>query len=321
LPAYDSGGTGAGNTNGIGAALGPSFDAEMQSGMDATPYPFHILPLNAVLSVLTAFPSGLQNDGATWYFAAVSYDESLSETNFLTWLGSANQSVQMLENPSLLDADFGYMPFTTNATVKIGNDFSPTAPRGLTFGAIADVRIYSGILEYNLLEYTRTFQGWGQCSPWIVTQPVSVTNQVGGSCSFLCLNEFYNVDGCPCPGFGCFFSQWKSNGIPVSSGPTDGFSQLILNDIPLSANGASFVCTIMGDGGTIDSLPATLVLQPTLTGVLDTNAPDHLLLNWNFGTLQESTVETGPYTDVAGSPISPYSVAMTNQQQYFRVRN
>jgi hypothetical protein len=321
LPAYDSGGTGAGNTNGIGAALGPSFDAEMQSGMDATPYPFHILPLNAVLSVLTAFPSGLQNDGATWYFAAVSYDESLSETNFLTWLGSANQSVQMLENPSLLDADFGYMPFTTNATVKIGNDFSPTAPRGLTFGAIADVRIYSGILEYNLLEYTRTFQGWGQCSPWIVTQPVSVTNQVGGSCSFLCLNEFYNVDGCPCPGFGCFFSQWKSNGIPVSSGPTDGFSQLILNDITLSANGASFVCTIMGDGGTIDSLPATLVLQPTLTGVLDTNAPDHLLLNWNFGTLQESTVETGPYTDVAGSPISPYSVAMTNQQQYFRVRN
>ncbi len=322
-PTYDSGGNGGGNTNGAGAGFYYPFGTEIQNGVDASPNRARTMPVNPVLSVLTAFPSGLQNDGATWYFEAVTYDGTLTGSNFHTWLGSANQAVQLLGSGSLLDANFGPIPFTTNATVKIGNDFSPTAPRGLTYGAIADVRFYNGILDYNLLEYARTFQTAGPCSPWIVTQPDSVTNQVGGSCSFLCLCSFYSLEGCGCPAFGCFSWQWKSNGIPVSSGAYGVFgSVLYLNDIPLSANGAVFGCTVTGpDGVSIETIPATLVLQPSLTGVPDTNAADRLLLNWDFGTLQEAPEVTGPYGDVAGQPVSPYSVPMTNQQQYYRVRN
>jgi hypothetical protein len=320
-PTYDPGGNGAGNANGAGATICAPFDAEIQNGVDASPNAARTMPVNPVLSVLTAFPSGLQNDGATWYFEAVTYDGTLTESNFLTWLGSANQSVQILGNGSLLDANFGSVPFTTNATVKIGNDFSPTAPRGLTYGAIADVRFYFGILDYNLLEYTRTFQTCSPCSPTIVAQPVSVTNHVGGSCFFLCGTS--TLGECSCPMWGCNSWQWKSNGIPISSEYIGGWGPCLdLNDIPLSANGAIFVCTVTGmDGVSIDTLPATLVLQPSLTGLPDTNTPARLLLNWNFGTLQEAPEVTGPYTDVAGSPISPYSVAMTNQQQYYRVRN
>src|ERR1700733_10242794 len=135
---YDSGGNGADNTNGAGATIYSPFSSEIQNGVDASPNTALTMPASPVLSVLSAFPSGLINDGATWYFEAVTYDGTLSQNNFLTWLGSSNQSMQILGSGDLLDANFGPIPFTTNATVKIGNDLSPGAPRGLTYGAIAD---------------------------------------------------------------------------------------------------------------------------------------------------------------------------------------
>jgi hypothetical protein len=61
-------------------------------------------------------------------------------------------------------------------------------------------------------------------------------------------------------------------------------------------------------------------IVPTLTGVADPNAPGNLLLTWGFGTLQEASEVTGPYTDVSGPPTSPYSVPMTDDRKFYRAK-
>lgn len=62
-------------------------------------------------------------------------------------------------------------------------------------------------------------------------------------------------------------------------------------------------------------------VQLILSAIPDPGTPGNLLLTWPTGTLQEATVVTGPYMDVAGPPSSPYSVPMTDVQHYYRLRN
>jgi hypothetical protein len=45
----------------------------------------------------------------------------------------------------------------------------------------------------------------------------------------------------------------------------------------------------------------------------------NIVLTWTVGTLQSSPNVAGPYTDVTGA-ISPYTLAPSSPQQYFRVR-
>ncbi len=60
------------------------------------------------------------------------------------------------------------------------------------------------------------------------------------------------------------------------------------------------------------SLPSVGLTLLNATG----NAPQ---LNWNYGTLQSATNVTGPYMDVT-NVTPPYSVPLTNGQQFFRIR-
>lgn len=63
------------------------------------------------------------------------------------------------------------------------------------------------------------------------------------------------------------------------------------------------------------------VPHPRLTAVSDINNPGYIFVNWNFGTLQESTDVSGPYTDVAGPLTTPYYIPATDPQHFFRARN
>jgi hypothetical protein len=44
-----------------------------------------------------------------------------------------------------------------------------------------------------------------------------------------------------------------------------------------------------------------------------------LVLMWTTGTLQSAPAAAGPYTDVSGAT-SPYTVAPSGDQQFFRVQ-
>jgi hypothetical protein len=44
-----------------------------------------------------------------------------------------------------------------------------------------------------------------------------------------------------------------------------------------------------------------------------------VVLTWTVGTLQSAPAVTGPYTDITGAT-SPYALAPSSAQQYFRVR-
>jgi hypothetical protein len=65
--------------------------------------------------------------------------------------------------------------------------------------------------------------------------------------------------------------------------------------------------------GATTSLPISIGRDP--------GTPGNVLINWTIGTLQEATVVSGPYTDVAGPPSPPYSVPATDAHHFYRLRN
>jgi hypothetical protein len=322
---YDVNGKGS-DFNGVGTSLNqsPFGYASFQNGIAGS-----TSGLSATMCVTNALPNGLPQDGATWYFVAITYDGTLPQTNFVNWVGTTNQSVQIVNGngtSGIQNANFGAIHFTTNATILIGNDnVSGASSRALGSGAVADVRFYSGVLTSNQLEAIRT--RLTPCYPQIVTQPASQTNYVGFDCTFTCYAT--TIGPCDCPVWGCNSYQWKENGVPITGSdpaappPSPFDNTLILKNIPLSANGATFVCTVTSeDDVSIDTIPVTLtVLQPSLTGVPDPNIQGNLLLVYPapYSMLQESTNVSGPYTDVFGAA-SPLSIPMTNSQEFFRLR-
>lgn len=250
-PTYDAGGKGSGNINGIGTSLNTANSLEaVQNGVAGTGG-----ALNNVLSVTNTFPSGFPQDDTTWVFEALTYDGTLTTSNFTTWIGSTGISVTSDAGPQ--PANFGLVNFTTNATVEIGGDNSSSAPRSITTGLISDVRFYSGICSSNVLEQIRQFQvpsliPPNPLPPTVVVQPGSGSTFVKGSRTFSVV-----ADGNPAT----FTYLWRSNGVAIG-GATN--SSVTLTNIQLSANGATFVCSVTNIVGGTNSLPATItVLTPT----------------------------------------------------------
>ena len=256
-PAYDIGNKGSGAHNDIGASINYASGAvEMQNtvanGSSAQG------TANAVTG-LSNFPSGLPADGTTWIFEAITYDGTLPSNQFVTWLGTTSLSVQAIAQ----QANFGSVNFTTNATVLIGNDDVAGTPRGLATGAIADVRIYKGVLQSNMVENIRKFLQDGTI-PFGNT-PVSITRQPISGNTFVSGTRTFSVIPAGIPNN--FSYLWRSNGVPVVGGTN---ASLTLTNIQPSANGATFVCSVTNYllsnhaiySGT-NSLPATLtVLTP-----------------------------------------------------------
>ena len=244
---YDIGNKGSGNHNDIGSSINLAAGAiQMQNSVASGTGAYGTaVPVTG----LSNFPGGLPADGTTWVFEAYSYDATLSSSNFVTWLGTSTLSVQ----PIVANANFGAIDFTTNATVVIGGCGVAATPRGLASGAIADVRIYAGILSSNDVEKIRTFQVFippanPLASASLIIQPATGKNYAGGSRSFSVV-----ASGNPAT----FTYVWRSNNVPIT-GATN--STLSLSNIQASANGAAFVCSVSNVIGGTNSLPATLTV-------------------------------------------------------------
>jgi len=245
---YDSGGKGP-TLNGIGTSINtaPTGYPCVQNGIGGSSS-----SQNPIMSVTNALIYGLPEDGATWFFEAITYDGTLNSSNFVSWIGLTNQSVQIVTGGTQ-PAKYGGINFTTNATVLIGNDNVPTLPRALNTGGIADVRIYQGIATSNQLEVIRNF-GYPPIqssvgSPSIVVQPASGNSFVGGSRNFA-----VTASGNPSPSY-----LWRSNGVPVIGGTN---ATLILTNLLLAANGASFMCSVSNIFGGTNTIPAALTVVP-----------------------------------------------------------
>lgn len=250
-PAYDVGGKGSGNHNGLGASLNGwagAVASQEQSGIaNAT-----LAQQTAVtISGNSALTPGFQADDTTWYFYAITYDGTLTTSNFTTWIGTLSTNVQ----PFVRDANYSSINFTTNATVMIGGNFVAGGnSRSLSSGAISDVRIYKGVASSNVLEQIRTFQvpslvPENPAPPSVTSQPVSGRSFVGGSRTFTVV-----VFGNP----SIFTYLWRSNGVPI---PGATGASLTLSNIQLSANGASFTCSITNLIGGTNSTAATLTVE------------------------------------------------------------
>ena len=91
-------------------------------------------------------------------------------------------------------------------------------------------------------------------------------------------------------------------------------SDVRFNDVAVFYQGLSpqTITNLYVAGAGMNSLPISAIPDPS--------TPGNLLLTWIVGTLQEATVVTGPYTDVASLPASPYSAPMTEARHFYRLR-
>ena len=99
------------------------------------------------------------------------------------------------------------------------------------------------------------------------------------------------------------------------NGSANGGNNIAFNDVAVfyKALSATTVSNLYVLGAGIPVL--------TLVGVRDPGVPGNMLLTWTLGTLQGAVTVTGPYTDVSGSPTSPYSVPMTDATHFYCLRN
>jgi hypothetical protein len=208
------------------------------------------------MSVTNCLVNGLPEDGATWTFEAITYDGTTSTSNFVSWVGLTNQAIQHL-TLGVNTANYGGIQFTTNATVLIGNDNVSGSPRALGYGAIADVRIYSGIIASNDLENIRNGIPITICGGCPLFAPAEVTSQPRSGNSFVGGTRTFTVEAYGNPAF--FTYLWRSNSVPVPGGTNDS---LTISNLQLAASSASFVCSVSNVFGGTNSAAATLTVLP-----------------------------------------------------------
>lgn len=247
---YDSGGKGP-TVNGVGASVNtaPTGYPCVQNGIgNAT------TSQNPIMSVTNIFGDGLPLDGSTWVFEAITYDGTLSQTNFTTWIGAVGQPIQLVTSGAQTAA-YGAINFTTNASIMIGCDNIPALPRALSTGGIADVRIYAGTGASNQLDAIRNF---GVPIPAIVANPSApaIVNQPYSGNSFVGGTRYFTVtaSGNPSPTF-----LWRSNGVPVVGGTS---ATLAVSNVQLAGSGSSFVCSITNAYGGTNTSAAILTVVP-----------------------------------------------------------
>ena len=261
--AYDVGGKGAGNHNGVGVSVNDwttGFATDIQNGVANATLAQQNQVFIAGNSALNPNPpapgvGGFAADGATWYFEAITYDGTLTSQNFITWIGTLSTNVQ----PFAQDANYGPINFTTNAAVMIGGNDVNATPRALNTGAIADVRFYSGVVSSNNLELIRNFQpiipvGNPLTPATVLTQPVSGKTFVTGNRTFSIIPNGYPPT---------FTYQWTSNSVAVAGATNATYT---LTNVSASANGASFVCSVSNVIGGTNSTAGIITVVTPVTG-------------------------------------------------------
>jgi hypothetical protein len=254
---YDAGGKGP-TVNGIGSALNnqPTGYPCFQNGVGG---PAGTGNQNDTMSVTNCLVNGLPEDGATWIFEAMTYDGTQTSGNFINWVGLTNQAIQHL-TLGVNTANYGGIQFTTNATVMIGNDNVSGSPRALPYGAIADVRIYSGIVVSNDLELIRQFQIPALLNNPVLTPATNITTQPASGTTFVGGSRTFSVTAFANPAV--FTYLWRSNNVPIPGGTS---SSVTLSNLQLSASGASIVCSVSNVIGGTNTIPAILTMVPVST--------------------------------------------------------
>jgi hypothetical protein len=157
--------------------------------------------------------------------------------------------------------------------------------------------------------------------PLITQQPQSATNSVASE------NAVLSVIAMGAPPLAW---QWHS-GIPDAGAALAGATNSSLffyTPVPTNDTGSYFV-VVSNSYGAVTSSIATLTVLQAPSGVasnelvsvtlLPPSSAGLLQLSWPGGTLQSAFQAEGPYVDIPGA-VSPYTVAPSSAQQFFRVR-
>jgi hypothetical protein len=221
----------------------------------------------------------------------------------------------------------------SSSDVLIGNDpqytnSSSALGFGRSFaGQICEVALFTNALTASQV---RTMFGILSVPPYITAQPVGgqSVNPTNGS-----VVKFSVTAGGNSP----LAYQWYFNNSASYSGATtlvdnvthytnSTTSQVTITNLTTADTGYYFVVITNNYGSATSALASLTVVQVT-PGVMGfTNLLNgQLQLVWSFsGMLQTATNVTGPYVTVtnAGLPVtaSPYTISLTNSQQYYRVR-
>jgi hypothetical protein len=107
--------------------------------------------------------------------------------------------------------------------------------------------------------------------------------------------------------------QWRKDGVPINGAVNPNYN---IPDIASSANYDVVVTNLYGSA--ISKVSAVSVDQ--LAVVQDTDGSGNIIVSWHSdtATLQQATAVAGPYTDVVGSPVSPYTNSLTTDPLFYR---
>ncbi len=274
---YDEGGKGpVGNHSGIGTALNGSGTTAATQFQDGIANAAGGANPQVTITGDPNFTGGFLYDGQTWYFEAVTYNGLVTGNNFTVWLASTNASTLTGTpgiDPFVGTENLGGIPLTTNASLILAG-CAVGGPRGLSSGQISDVRVYNGILSSNQLMAVRWF-GYPTVAsppsaPQIVLQPDSGRTFAGA-------NRIFSVAASGVPD--TFTYSWSSNNVVIPGATNSSFT---LTNVGMSANGASFVCSISNAVGGVNSAAGVITVVPVTPGsyaqAVFTNAPYALWL-------------------------------------------
>jgi hypothetical protein len=262
LSAYDVGGKGAGNVRGLGFSYNNWITSpnanQLQNGIangsGGAEQP--AITITNIPAGNPIYPTGIAADGFVWYFEALTYDGTLTANNFIWWLGTKTTNVY----PVVVRSDnYSAIDFSTNAYVFIGGNNVPSSPRALSSGAIADVRIYSGILNSNQLEAIRTFNTPTLIPPSLAAASISSGPNSGST--YVSGSRTFSVTASGNPA--AFTYQWRSNSVAIP-GATN--STLTLTNIQIAAIGAGLVCSVTNAIGGTNSPAAVLTVIAPVAG-------------------------------------------------------
>jgi hypothetical protein len=247
---------------------------------------------NANSNGIVASANGPLNN-TNWYFEAMTFDGSLPNNQFNSWLGTQTTNVVHVDAQAGAANMLPQPNFGTNAVLYLANRFN--GARTITDGGIADVRIYAGVCSSNNLEAIRTFSanfvddgsGGGNTAPDIQLPPASGNTHAG-------LSRSFNVIA---SGLAPLSYQWKTNNVAVLNATN---ATLTLSNVPLGFNGMQITVTVTNLLGNTNTTltPATLtVVQAPANSYAAAVVAQNPFIYWHLNeTTNGSATPANPLT-------------------------
>lgn len=277
----------------------------------------------------------------------IAYDYAGGNNGIYTNVLLGQMTYNALTDPAATSALFGQLESSNSCAFDIpGPDFS--LPNGsnaeFTISAWANSTGNSGMGTptiaakgyFNQEEYTLDAGAPGNCYRFSLRNAAGTLSSAGSKFSVANSNQWIHLVGVCNQSVGVV--QLYTNGVLASAVPVldaSGITNSSGTPMTIGARASSatsgfnqqfpgYIADVAAYNYALSASQIQALYQAGISlppsGLTFTNLSGNgTALNWNYGVLQTATNVAGPYTDVT-NVMPPYTIPLTNSQQYFRIR-